>query len=207
MVKRISILVVLALAFVLPVSSRGATQSNWVYLQSGSNLRISIETYRAREGWTPVIVSVAGADVSAVMDGNGRVVHEWAKGQDKRSLPLFTIELDKGIILLGREAHAIVVYEQNPMRMRFRLADSMIQLPVWMDQQGRAGKLRFGGMEIPAQVREADRAVGHPAIKPAGTNLGLAAIRPAVFAAPLLTEKGPRASAQLIPSRIRARGK
>jgi hypothetical protein len=197
MVKRISIMVVLALAFVLPASSRGATQSNWVYLQSGSNLRISIETYQARDGWTPVIVSVAGAEVSAVMDGNGRVVYEWAQGLDKHCIPLFTIELEKGRILLGREAHAIRVYEQNGVRTRFEIAEGAIALPLGLDRQGKAGTLRFGGLEIPARVI---------VINPTRTTGNKFNPQAAVAAQPMV-HKVHRAEALLTPSRIRAHGK
>jgi hypothetical protein len=197
MIKRILILALLALPLVLQAAAPGATQSSWVYLQSCSNLRISIETYQAREGWTPVIVSVAGAEVSAVMDGQGRVVHAWAKGLDKRSLPLFTIELEKGRILLGREAHAIRVYEQNGVRTRFEIAEGAIALPLSLGQGNKAGTLRFGGLEIPARVN---------VINPTRTTVNK--FNPqAVVAAPLIVQKGHGAEAQLTPSRIRARGK
>lgn len=207
MVKRILVLTLLALPFALRAAAPSATQSNWVYLQNGSSLRISIETYQAREGWTPVIVSVAGADVSAVMDGQGRVFQAWAKGSDKYILPFFTIELEKGRILLGRESHAIRVYEQNSVRTRFVIAEGAIALPLSLGQGNKAGTLRFGGLEVPAQVREADHAASSRLMKPAPAKPGLTAIRPAGFTAPLPVEKGPRSMAQLIPSQIRARGK
>jgi len=195
--RRILMVFCLAVPFALQAAAPGATQSNWVYLQSGSNLRISIETYQTRQGWTPVIVSVAGAEVSAVMDGQGRVVQAWAKGLDKRSLPLFTIELDKGRILLGREAHAIRVYEQNNVRTRFEIAEAAILLPLRLGQGNKAGTLRFGGLEIPARVN---------AINPTRTTVNK--FNPqAVVAAPLIVQKGHRAEAQLAPSRIRGRAK
>jgi hypothetical protein len=197
MVKRISVLVVLALAFGLPASSRGATQSNWVYLQNGSNLRISIETYRSRQGWTPVTVSVAGAEVSAVMDGQGRVVHEWAKGLDKHGIPLFTIDLEKGRVMLGREAHAIRIYEQNGVRTRFEIADGAIALPLRLGEGNKAGTLRFGGLEIPARVNVVN------STRTAGNRFD----RQAVVAAQSAVRKGHAVEAQLTPSRIRARGK
>lgn len=194
MVKRILVLTLLAVPLVLQAAAPSATQYNWVYLQSGSNLRISIETYQAREGWTPVIVSVAGAEVSAVMDGQGRVVQAWAKGLDKRSLPLFTIELEKGRILLGREAHAIRVFEQNNVRTRFEIAEAAILLPLRLGQGNKAGTLRFGGLEISARVN---------AINP--TRMTGNRFNPqAMVAAPLIVQKGHGAEARLMSSRIRA---
>lgn len=197
MAKRISVLVVLALAFVLPASSRGATQSNWVYLQSGSNLRISIETYQARDGWTPVIVSVAGAEVSCAMDGQGRVVYNWAKGLEKHGIPLFTIDLEKGRVMLGREAHAIRLYEQNGVRTRFEIADGAIALPLRLGEGNKAGTLSFGRLEIPARVN---------AFNPTRTIINKVD-RHAVVAVQSVVQKGHRPEALLTPSRIRARGK
>jgi hypothetical protein len=132
-----------------------------------------------------------------VMDGQGRVVQAWAKGLDKRSLPLFTIELEKGRILLGREAHAIRVFEQNSVRTRFMLTEGAIALPLGLDGQGKAGKLRFGGLEIPARVN---------VMNPARTTANM--FNPqAVVATQSIVPKGHGAEAQLTPSRIRARGK
>jgi hypothetical protein len=213
--KRFLFVVLLALAFALPAMADGVPQRDFLYLQNGSDLRISIETYRAKGGWTPVIVSVAGAEVSAVMDEKGRVVHTWAKGLDKHGLALFTIELDKGRILLGRETHAILVYEQNPIRMRFRLTDSVVQLPVRLDAMGKTGELRFGGLEIPAQVNEVGRSSVGRVVNPTGAKLGLvrfgpagpAAIRSAGPDSAPFSAKGFGAKAQLVPSRLRARAK
>jgi hypothetical protein len=213
--KRFLFVVVLALAFALPAAAGGGTQRDLLYLQNGSGVRVSIETYRAKEGWTPVIVSVAGAEVAALMDEKGRVVQTWAKGLDKHDLALFTIELDKGRILLGGEAHAILVYEQNPIRMRFRLADSVVQLPVRLDAMSKMGKLRFGGLEIPAQVSDVDRSSVGRVVNSAGAKLGLvkfgpagpAAIRPAGLGSAPSIAKGFGAKAQLVPSRLRTRTK
>lgn len=217
MAKRLLVLalVTFGLVLALQAADKRTTQGDWVYMQNGSGVRISIETYRAKEGWTPVIVSVAGAEVSAMMDSKGRVVQAWAKGLDKRGLTLFTIELDKGRVAFGNEAHAVRVYEQNNVRTRLRIAESVVQLPVRMDQTGKDGKLRFGGLEIPAQVSEVDQAAPGRAINPTGAKRGSAgirplnraAIRPAGVTAASPIARGFGAKAQLSPSRLRARGK
>lgn len=195
--RRFLFVVLLALVFALPAMADGGAQRDFLYLQNGSDLRISIEAYQARDGWTPVIVSVAGAEVSAVMDEKGRVVHAWAKGLDKRSLPLFTIELEKGRILLGREAHPIRVYEQNGVRTRFEIAEGAIALPLSFGQVNKAGTLRFGGLEIPARVNAANPT------RRTGNKFN----RLAVVTARPIVHHGRSAEAQLMPSRIRARGK
>ena len=217
MAKRSLVLILMATGLMLAAqgADKRATQGDLVYLQNGSDVRISIETARATAGWTPVIVSVAGTDITVVMDSTGRVVQERAKGQDKRGLALFTVELEKGRILLGSEAHAVQVFEQDNVRTRFRIAEGVIQLPVRMAPTGKNGTLRFGNLEIPAQVSAVDRAVPGRAISQKGVKAGSEAINPAVLAGtrpagpastPLIS-RGFGAKAQLAPSRLRARAK
>jgi hypothetical protein len=195
--KRFLFVVVLALAFALPAAAGGGTQRDLLYLQNGSGVRVSIETYRAKEGWTPVIVSVAGAEVSAAMDAKGRVFRNGADARDGRGLPLFTIELEKGRILIGRESHATNVYEQNAVRTRLRLVEGAILLPLQLDARGAGGTLRFGGLGIPATVNQT------APVRTVGNRLN----RPAAAATQVAPPKGHKAFAQLTPSRIRARGK
>jgi hypothetical protein len=197
MAKRLMVLMLVAagLTLALQASAKRTTQGDLVYLQNGSDLRISIETYRTKGGWTPVTVSVAGAEIRAVMDEKGRVVRELDRGISKRGAALFTIELDHGRILLGGEAHAILVYEQNSVRTRLQL-DGAIALPVRMDRTGKNGTLRFGGLEIPAQVAENGQ--------PQRAQSGIRAAGPS--SAPSIS-RGFGAPARLSPSRLRTSGK
>ncbi len=202
MAKRLLVLILMGTGLMLAVqgADKRTTQGDYVYMQNGSGVRVSIETYRAKAGWTPVVLSLGGTSVSAVMDRNGRVVHDWAKGQDKRGVALFTIELEKGRILLGREAHSIRIYEQNGVRTRFEIAEGAIALPLRLGQGNRAATLRFGGLEIPARVG----ATNPVRMTAKGFNKQVAVTaRPTVPTGP----KGRSSEAQLVPSRIRARGK
>ena len=216
MVKRIFVMAALTLPFVLLAADRPAAQNDWIYLQSGSSLRISIETYKAQKGLTPVIVSVAGAEVSAVMDGQGRVFREGTstsavagrqgpvprKGTMRPAsfaVPLFVINFEKGNIQLGRETHAIRVYEQNTVRTRLMIAEGTIALPLRLDAKSKAWQLRIGGLEIPARANAAQ-----PAVAPGRKLNARTAVVGARSAVP---KKGPNAAAQLTPSRIRPRGK
>jgi len=219
--RRILVVLGVALPLVLQAAAPKATQTDWVYLQSGSNLRISIETYKAQKGWTPVIVSVAGAQVSAVMDGQGRAFREGTvpsaemdrpgpalrKGRVDRGwaapalggLPLFVINFEKGNIQLGRETHAIRVYEQNTVRTRLMIAEGTIALPLRLDGKSKAWNLSVGGLEIPARVNAAQPTVALGRKLDART--AVVGVRSAV------PKKGPNAAAQLTASRIRPRGK
>lgn len=195
MTQKILIVAILALAFALPASGGDTAEKDLIYWQSGSSLRVSIETYQTRQGWTPVIVSLGGANVMAVMDRQGRVVAARAKGLDKYAPSLFVIEMEKGRVLLGGQAHPISVFERNAVRTRFRMAENAIELPLRLDAQGKLGTLRFGGLEIPAQVNS---------VAPNPTSRSG---RSAVTAPTALAKKERGATAQLQPQRIRARVK
>jgi hypothetical protein len=195
MIRRILVVILLLLPLAIQAEDRGATRSGWVYLQSGSNLRISIETGHAREGWTPVTVSLAGTDVSLRIDGQGRVFPGWVARAGGRGIPLFIIDIGAGIIQLGAQSHAILVYEQNAVRTRFKLAERVIELPLSLDVQGAGGVLRFGGLEIPARISSAALLTGNPASGPD------------IISGSLMGGKERQAAARLSPNRIKARGK
>lgn len=195
--KKLLILGVLALSFSLTAGDRPATRGEWVFLQSGPGLRISIESYKARQGWTPVTVSIGGTELRLTMDGQGRVVHEWAKGLATRGQTLFTIALDAGRVTIGREAHPIRVYERNGARTRLMFVESEIALPLRLDEGGRSGKLYLGGLEIPASVGRAGTA---------GVPESLADRRAFVMERSV-SRQGPGASALLSPGRIRSCGR
>jgi len=195
MIRRILVVILLVLPLAAQTEDRGAIHNDWIYLHSGSNLRISIETSRAREGWTPVTVSLAGTDVSLRMDGQGRVFPGWVARAGGRGIPLFIIDIGGGIIQLEAQSHAILVYEQNAVRTRFMLAERVIELPLSLDGQGGGGALRFGGLEIPARIGSAAHLTGN------------AASGPDIISGSLMGGTERQAAARLSPNRIKARGK
>jgi hypothetical protein len=195
MIQRILVIIVLVFPLAMQAEDRGATQSDWVYLQSGSNLRISIEASHYNRGWTPVSVSLAGTEVSLLMDGRGRVFKERGAGIGGRGVPLFIIDIDGGVIQLTGQSHAIRVFEQNAVRTRFTLIENAIELPLRMDGQGKGGVLNFGRLKIPARVSVSNHAFGNQPDLPDN------------FAEPIIAGKGHSAEAQLSVGRIRARGK
>jgi hypothetical protein len=144
--KLLNLFVLLSLA-ALPVAG-----SEHVYLQDGSHLRISLETYQARRGFTPVVVTLAGAEVAGVMDTLGRVFVRENLAREENAEPLFAIDLRGGTIDLGNGGQAIFIYEENEMRTRFWFAEETVELPLKLEDDGTGGTLFLGRMEIPAQV-------------------------------------------------------
>jgi hypothetical protein len=142
-------------AFLLALLTCGilfAAKAERVYQQSGSHLRISIETYQARRSLTPVIVSLAGAEVEAEMDRQGRVFAEVGAVLGGSVEPLFTIDLEQGWVDLGGGAQPIFIYEQNDVRTRFWFAADTVELPLELDRDRKSGTLYLGRLEIPVKM-------------------------------------------------------
>lgn len=129
-----------------------AVETERIYLQSGSHLRIAIETCQARQGLTPLVVSLAGVEVEAVLDSQGRVFTGEIAARENNAEPLFTIDLQRGTADLGSGAQAIFIYEENRVRTRFWFVAETVELPLQLDRQNRIGTLLLGRMAIPAQV-------------------------------------------------------
>ncbi len=191
MVKKIFMAAVFLSALALQAAVVELVAAEHVYMQSGSHLRISIETYQVRRGLTPMIVSLAGSEVSAAMDSSGRVYeerHDMTAGQNE---PLFTVDLALGTIDLAGKLYNIHVYEQNQIRTRFWFADETVELPLQLDKDGQKGKLFLGRLAIPAEISSSEHGPDRlAALKERNTK-------------PQPASYGREAPAQLIASRIR----
>ena len=146
--RRRGVLLIVALSFCCAVF---AAQVERVYLQSGSHLRISIETYQTRAGLTPVLVSLAGAEVEAVMDAQGQVFAA-EHGSPATGEPLFSVNLALETIDLAGSLQEIHVYERNAVRTRFWFKADEVELPLRLDEQKGEGTLYLGRLAIPAKV-------------------------------------------------------
>ena len=195
MIKRILLVMLLALPLASQAAGPGANRADRVYLQSGPSVRISIETGHARKGWTPVTLSLAGAVVSLQMDGSGHVYPDSGAGAAARMTPLFVIDVGGGIIRLDGRSYRLNAFEQNAARTRLTLADKTIELPFELDGQGAGGTLRFGRLEIPARVGTDSPAAADPTA------------RPVSFPEPRQVGKAKGGTAVLSASRIRSQGK
>jgi hypothetical protein len=195
MIQRILAVILLALPLASRAAGPDATRSEWVYLQSGPGVRISIETGHARKGWTPVTVSLAGAVVSFQMDGTGHVYPDSGVGAAARTRSLFIIDIGQGIIRLGDRSYGIKVLEQSAVRTRFMLADKAIELPVELDGQGTGGTLHFGRLEILVRIGTDGPVAADPTARPTG------------FPEPRLAGKAKGATAVLSVNRIKSYGK
>ncbi len=195
MIQRILVAMLLVLPLASLAAGPDANRSDWVYLQNGPSVRISLETGHARKGWTPVTVSLAGTAVSLQMDPTGRVYPDRGIGAAARMTPLFVIDIGAGVIRLGDRSYSINVFEQNAVRTRFMLTERTVELPLDLDGRDSGATLYFGRLKIPARMR---------AVGLAGSD---ASAGPGHIAEPRPGGNGKGATAVLSASRIRSHGK
>ena len=195
MIQRILVVLLLALPLASQAAGPDANRSDWVYLQTGPSVRISMETGHARKGWTPVTVSLAGTVVSLQMDGSGRTYMDRGIGASARMTPLFVIDIGAGVIQLGDRSYSIRVFERDAVRTRFMLTEKTVELPLDLDGQNSRAILYFGRLKIPARMGAGGSA---------GSN---AFAGPESISEPRPGGNGKGATAILSASRIRSHGK
>jgi len=90
-------------------------------LHENASIYLSFEHYKMKDGWTPVVLSVGEVDCLLWMDAFGRV-SEWREIQDNAIAPLGFIDPLNQTLGKGADLLYFDVYEQNPVRSRWRLS-------------------------------------------------------------------------------------
>jgi hypothetical protein len=90
-------------------------------LHENARIYLSFESYKMKDGWTPLVLSLDGIDCLLWMDASGNV-SEGRETHGHGIAPLFFI--DPLNLTLGKGADVLYfdVYEQNPTRSRWRLS-------------------------------------------------------------------------------------
>ena len=106
-------------AAVLFASQPAAPGEPAAFLVREGGFSLSIETYKERDGWTPLVLSSAALEFRLWMNRRGEV-----KELRRDSLPaVFTIDLDAGQLLLYGQVLPFEIYEHNGVRIRLRLLE------------------------------------------------------------------------------------
>jgi hypothetical protein len=113
-------------------------------LKDSTPLRISIETYMEKDGWTPVVLSVCGLDIFLWMDASGKVSE--MQPVDSRSLaPLFFIDLDYPVLSSDEWSTELEIYEQNEIRIRLQALKADIPVLLRLDRAQKSAEIFLGG--------------------------------------------------------------
>ena len=113
-------------------------------LQESTPLRISIETYKQKDGWTPVVLSLCGLDIFLWMDVSGKVSE--MRPVDSRSFaPLFFINLDSAVLSSDEWSTELEIYEQNEIRIRLQALKADIPVLLRLDRVQKSAEIFLGG--------------------------------------------------------------
>ena len=140
--------IVMALSILVLTSFVSLAQNKYskeiFVLQESTPLRISIETYKQIDGWTPVILSLCGLDIFLWMDASGKVSE--MQPVDSRSFaPLFFIDLGYPVLSSDQWSTELEVYEKNEIRTRFRALKTDIPVLLRLDRVQKSAEIFLGG--------------------------------------------------------------
>jgi hypothetical protein len=140
-----------ALIFSASIAFGAAGSGAGVIFSNGSSVRITIETSWTENQWTPVIVSLEGAEIPCWMNGEGQVYARPNPQKASEREILFCLDLGTEKLQLGEKTLALKVYERNEIRTRAMLAQVRIALPVRRQADSRRFILFFGNLRLPVE--------------------------------------------------------
>lgn len=113
-------------------------------LQDSTPLRISIETYMEKDGWTPVVLSLGGMDIFLWMDASGKVSE--MRWEDSGAFaPLFFINLDSAVLSSDEWSTELEIYEQNKVRTRLQGLELDIPILLRIQRAHKSAEIFLGG--------------------------------------------------------------
>lgn len=129
-------------------------------IQGNNIIRLSIESYKEKDGWTPVVLSIGDLEVSLWMNTNGQVT-EMQKDGFRPIHSVFTINLTTYEMLVGERNFNLMISEQNRVRQRMSLFDKNVPVVLKINREREQvefyigdSKLKFN--HISAEFREID---------------------------------------------------
>ena len=129
-------------------------------IQGKNIIRLSIETYKEKDGWTPVVLSIGDLRISLWMDSNGQVT-ETQTDEYRPDRSVFTINLSTYEMRVGERNFHLIVSEQNRVRQRMSLFDKNIPVVLKINRDREQVEFYIGGGKlklsaIRAEFREVD---------------------------------------------------
>ena len=109
-------------------------------LGDSARLYISIENYKEKNGFTPVLLSTGSLTIMKCMDRMGSVFDYIDTGNGNKK-PLFRIDIDEGFILTGWEEIPCEITLRGKMRTRLRLDGKNAKATVAVSQDKKEGEL------------------------------------------------------------------
>lgn len=138
------ILIVLSLGiFSLGAYEMGETLS----IQGKNRVLLSIESYKAKDGLAPVILSIRGLDVLLWMRESGRVT-EMRGDEFHPTRPVFTIDSATGEMIVGERSFPLTISLQNKVRTRMSLLNENVPITVKIEREKKRVSLYIGNEKL-----------------------------------------------------------
>lgn len=122
--NRMFVIIFMVLFFLNPVFPGSAAENDEgteaFILLKDSPIFLSFETYKMKDGWTPVVLSVGELDVMLWLDASGRVT-EMREPHGHVLDPVCFIDGSTRNLYKGADGLVFDVYEKNQVRTRWRL--------------------------------------------------------------------------------------
>jgi hypothetical protein len=129
-------------------------------IQGNNIIRLSIESYKEKGGWTPVVLSIGDLEVSLWMNASGQVA-EMQMDESRPVHSIFRINLSKYEMMIGKRNFNLIISEQNRVRQRMSLFNKNVPFVLKINREREQvefyigdSKLKFN--HISAEFREID---------------------------------------------------
>lgn len=143
---KITFITLLLLVFLDPLSYLNAADSGETFALEGiRNIRFSIEHYKKKAGFTPLVFSMGDLDLNFVMDSQGDVWERKEKrGRTRYGRPLFSIDSKTPGIVIAGDIHYCTLSSRNPVRSRMKLPARNIPLKMVVKPMNRGVDIHLG---------------------------------------------------------------
>ena len=138
--------VVLVSSFAFPRDESYDTTQSYV-IQGNDIIRLSIESYKEKDGWTPVVLSIGDLRISLWMDTNGQVT-EMQMDEFCPAHSVFTINLTTYEMRVGERNFNLIISEQNRVRMRMSLFDKNVPVMLKINKEREGVEFYIGDSKL-----------------------------------------------------------
>lgn len=107
------------------------------------NIRLAIESYKEKNDWTPLVLSLGNLELHLWLSKDG-LVRERKEDILHQLPPVFRINMDKKQLLLEKRCYPFVVYEQDRVRTRMRLIEKNIRVRLEINNLDKEAALFIG---------------------------------------------------------------
>ncbi|MCI0471067.1 MAG: hypothetical protein L0Y73_05360, partial [Candidatus Aminicenantes bacterium] len=142
LIRTIIIVPVSIALFTLPPVHPGKGNID-TFLISCKNIRLAIESYKEKNGWTPLVLSLENIELH-FWSGKDGLVRERKEDILQGLPPVFRVDMETKRLALEKQSYPFVVYEQDRVRTRMRLIEKNIRVRLEINNLDKKAALFIG---------------------------------------------------------------